>query len=60
MTLPPLPEQPLSILLNAGPNRISIDSPTVIQVPGGDLRLGAVQAQNIFSPDMSVHYPSGN
>jgi hypothetical protein len=55
MTLPPLPQQPLSILLIAAPNRISIDSPTVIQVPGGNLRLGAVQAQNIFGPDVFVH-----
>jgi hypothetical protein len=55
VTLPPLPQQPFSILLNADPNRISIDSPTVIQVPGGDLRLGAVQAQNIFGPDLFIH-----
>jgi len=55
MALPPLPEQPFSIVLDSGPNRISIGSPTVIQVPGGDLRLGSVQAQNIFGPDMSIH-----
>ena len=55
VTVPPLPEQPLSILLDAGPNKISVDSPTVIRVPGGDLRLGSVQARNIFGPDISVH-----
>jgi len=54
VTLPPLPEQPMKILLDAGPNRISVDSPTVIHVPGGDLHLGSVQAENIFSPDISV------
>ncbi|MCJ7809281.1 MAG: hypothetical protein MUP26_03355, partial [Desulfobulbaceae bacterium] len=55
VTVPPLPVQPLSILLDAGPNRISVDSPTVIQVPGGNLRLGSVQVKNLFSPDISVH-----
>ena len=55
VTLPPLPEQPLSLVLDAGPNRISFDSPTMIQVPGGEIRLGAVQARNIYGPDMSVH-----
>ncbi len=52
---PPLPEQPLKIVLDAGPNWISVDSPTVIRVPGGDLRLGAVQVKNLFSSDVSVH-----
>ncbi|MBI5593434.1 MAG: hypothetical protein HY881_23515 [Deltaproteobacteria bacterium] len=54
VTLPLLPEQSLSLLLDAGPNRISVDSPTVIHVPGGDLRLGPVEANNIFSPDITV------
>jgi hypothetical protein len=54
VTLPPLPEQPLRILLDAGPNRISVDSPIAIRVPGGNIRLGTVQAKNIFGPDVSV------
>jgi hypothetical protein len=53
--LPLLPEQPLSIHLNTGPNRISVKSPTVIRVPGGDLRLGPVQVNHPFGPDLSVH-----
>ena len=55
VTLPLLPEQPFSILLDAGPNRMSVDAPTVIQVPGGNLRLGSVQVNDLFSPDISVH-----
>jgi hypothetical protein len=55
VTVPLLPEQPLSILLDAGPNKISIDSSTVIRVPGGDLRLGTVLVNNLFDPELSVH-----
>lgn len=55
MTLPLLPEQPLSILLDAGPNKISVDSPTVISVPGGNIHIVSVQAKDIFGPDISVH-----
>jgi len=51
---PPLPEQLLSMLVEVGPNRVSVDTPTVIHVPGGDLRLGPVKAENIFSPDISI------
>ena len=53
--VPLLPEQPLSIPLNTGLNRISVESPTVIRVPGGDLRLGPVQINYPFGPDLSVH-----
>lgn len=55
LVLPPLPDQAFSILLDAGPNRISVDSPTIIRVPGGEIRLGAVQAHNIYDPDISVN-----
>ncbi|RJP47771.1 MAG: hypothetical protein C4548_00340 [Desulfobacteraceae bacterium] len=55
LMFPPLPDQAFSILLDAGPNRISVDSPTIIRVPGGEIRLGAVQAQNIYDPDISVN-----
>jgi len=54
ITIPLLPEQPLSILLDAGPNRISVKSPTVIHVPGGDLRLGSVHAEKLFGPDLTI------
>jgi len=55
ITIPLLPKQPLSILLDAGPNRISVESPTVIQVPGGDFRLGSVQVEKLFGPDFTIH-----
>ena len=54
ITLPPLPEQPLNISLVTGPNRISVESPTVIRVPGGDFRLGSVQVEKLFGPDLTV------
>jgi hypothetical protein len=55
LVLPPLPDQAFSILLNAGPNRISVDSPTIIRVPGGEIRMGAVQAQNIYDPNITIN-----
>ena len=55
ITIPLLPEQPLSILLDAGPNRISVESPTKIEVPGGELRLGSVQVEKLFGPDLTIH-----
>jgi hypothetical protein len=50
-----LPEQPLNILLNAGPNRISVESSTIIKVPGGDVCLGSVQVEKLFGPDLTIH-----
>jgi hypothetical protein len=55
ITIPLFPEQPLSILLHSGPNRIFVESPTVIRVSGGDLRLGSVQVEKLFGPDLTVH-----
>ena len=55
ITIPLLPKQSLSMLLDTGPNRISVKSPTVIQVPGGDLRLGSVQVEKLFGPDLTIH-----
>jgi hypothetical protein len=55
VAVPLLPEQPLSLSLDIGPNRISVASPTHIKVPGGDLRLGSVHIDHPFGPDLSVH-----
>ena len=55
VTVPFLPEQSLSIPLDARPNRISVESPTKIRIPGGDLRLGSVQVKEPFGPDLSIH-----
>jgi hypothetical protein len=41
--VPFLPEQALAFPLEAGPNRLSVPSPTVIKIPGGDVRLGPIQ-----------------
>ncbi|MFO7553675.1 MAG: hypothetical protein R6W88_00590 [Desulfobacterales bacterium] len=54
ITIPLMPEQPLNILLDVGPNRISVESPTVMQVPGGDLRLGSVKIEKLFGPDLII------
>ena len=53
-TVPFLPEQPLKLPLNIGPNRISVLYPTMIKVPGGDLNLGSVYVNHLFGPDLSV------
>ncbi len=53
-TVPFLPEQPFKLPLNIGPNRISVLSPTIIKVPGGDLDLGSVYVDHLFGPDFSV------
>jgi hypothetical protein len=55
VTTPLLPEQALSIPLDAGPNRIAVTTPTVIRVPGGDLRIGRVRIDKPFGPDLSIH-----
>jgi hypothetical protein len=55
VTVPQLPRQPLHILLDTAPNRISVESPTLIQVPGGDLRLESIQVENPFGPNPAVH-----
>jgi len=53
MVLPPLPEQPLDISLNAGPNRISVDSPVLLHIPGGDIGLDVLKIDHLWEPDLS-------
>jgi hypothetical protein len=53
-TVPLLPDQPLSLSLDIGPNRMSVAGPTVIKIPGGDLNLGAVHVHHLFGPDLFV------
>ena len=55
ITVPLLPKQPLNILLDTGPNRISVESPTKIQIPGGDLRMGSIRVEKLFGPDLTIH-----
>ena len=54
MALPMLPEQPLNMKINAGPNRLSIRSPTIIKIPGGEVRVGPLAFRDIFMPHMSI------
>jgi hypothetical protein len=53
MSAPPLPEQPLLLQLSAAPNRLSVDHPTTLFVPSGEVELGPVSGRNIFG-DSSV------
>jgi len=55
MNLPMLPEQPLNLKLNAGPNSLSIKSPTVIRIPGGSVRIGPLVGKDIFGTKPSIN-----
>jgi hypothetical protein len=48
MALPLLPEQPLSLYLDAEPNGLSVNTPTVLSLPAGKVEVGPVSARNIF------------
>ena len=48
MTLPLLPKQPLRIELQAGPNSLSVNSPTSFSIPGGKVKIGPIVCSNIF------------
>lgn len=52
--VPLLPEQALAFPLAAVPNGLSIDSPVVIEVPGGDVRIGAVKIRDLTGPSPHV------
>jgi len=49
MALPLLPEQSLKIPLNAGPNRLSVRSPTVLKADAGEIRWGPLTGSSLFS-----------
>jgi hypothetical protein len=57
--LPFIPEQTLAFPLEAGPNRLSITSPTVLKIPGGDVRLGPVLITGLTGQSPSVTTHSG-
>ena len=48
VALPLFPEQPLSISLIARPNRLSIKNPTILKVPGGEIKIGPVECREIY------------
>jgi len=45
--IPFIPKQKLAVDLEAEPNRLSIPSPTVVKIPGGDIRLGPVRIEGL-------------
>lgn len=47
LRIPFIPEQALAVLLEAGPNRLSVMSPTIVKIPGGDVRLGPVTIDHL-------------
>jgi hypothetical protein len=53
IALPMLPEQSLTIPMDAEPNRISVNSQTILKIPGGEVRLGPV-----LCTDLIVSRPS--
>ena len=55
MSLPMLPDQPLTIKIDAGPNSLFIKSSTVINIPGGTIRIGPLTFKDIFSQQPAIH-----
>jgi len=55
--LPFIPEQTLAFPLEAGPNRLSITSPTDLKIPGGDARIGPILITGLTgqSPFITTH-----
>ncbi|MBW1781317.1 MAG: hypothetical protein JRL30_11330, partial [Deltaproteobacteria bacterium] len=55
--LPLLPQQALTLPLEAGPNRLSVVSPTVVKIPGGDVRMGPVVISGLgrSTPSITTH-----
>ncbi|MBW1896790.1 MAG: hypothetical protein JRI47_07000 [Deltaproteobacteria bacterium] len=54
MAVPFLPEQPLNLPLDVGPNSLLVRSPTTVGIPGGDVTIGPVTCQDIFGAKRSV------
>lgn len=54
MDLPLLPKQSLSISLDAGPNRLSVTSPIILEIPGGKVQVGPILFKEIFSSETSI------
>ena len=55
MTLPLLPEQGLDISFDAGLNLLTIPSPTLLNVPGGTIRIGPVAIKGLSGISPSVN-----
>ncbi|MBW2047739.1 MAG: hypothetical protein JRJ09_04325 [Deltaproteobacteria bacterium] len=48
MNLPMLPEQRLALSFHGDPDLLSVDSPTVLKVPGGEIRVGPVTIGGLY------------
>jgi hypothetical protein len=54
LVLPFLPEQSLRLSLHAGPNLLSVDSPTTLRIPGGRVLIGPLLGTNLAEPRRSI------
>ncbi len=54
LTIPPMPEQPVSIRIRAAPNSLMIPGSLEIRIPGGSARLGPVTIHDVFSRNISA------
>jgi len=55
MNLPLLPEQGMALSFDAGPNLLSVNSPTLLKVPGGKIQVGPVAIRGLSGTSPSVH-----
>lgn len=55
INLPLLPEQGLDLSFDAGPNLLTIPSPTLLKVPGGKIRVGPVAIKGLSGTCASVN-----
>ena len=53
--IPLLPKQPVNLTLEAEANRLSISSPTIIRIPGGNIRVGPIICEDIFFSGRSIN-----
>ncbi len=51
--VPSILNQPLAVDLDADHEKLLVRSPTVFNLPGGDIQVGPISARNIFSPHPS-------
>ena len=49
-----LPEQRLALMLDAGPNALSVRAPTTLKIPGGEINLGPIVSKDIFSSRRTI------
>jgi hypothetical protein len=54
LRIPGLPPQGIALPLQAGPNRMSVEVPTPIQVPGGQVRVGTIKAIDLLTSQRTI------